>query len=82
MRAIFDFALILYIAAAIVATFFVFYGVAIVNPDLPLAVDWWFRLLLVFMALPGVLLAASSLRSPRGALLGFTLFGTQLSRSR
>ena len=39
MRAIFDFALILYIAAAIVATFFVFYGVAIVNPDLPLAVD-------------------------------------------
>ena len=81
MRAIFDFALIRYIAAAIVATF-VFYGVAIVNPDLPLAVDWWFRLLLVFMALPGVLLAASSLRSPWGALLGFTLFGTQLSRSR
>ena len=78
MRAIYDFVLILCIAATLVATLFVFYGVAFVNPYLPLVVDWWFWLVAVFMALPGVLLA-SSLHSPWRALLGFTLFGTAVT---
>ncbi len=64
MRAIYDFARLLYIAATLVATLFVFCGAAFVSPHLPLVVDWWFWLLPVFMALPGVLLAASSLHSP------------------
>jgi hypothetical protein len=47
MRATYVFALILCIAATLVAMLFVFYGVAFVNPDLPLVVDWWFWLLAV-----------------------------------
>jgi hypothetical protein len=59
MRAIVDLALILYISVTAVAPFFVFYAVAIANPEVPLSVDWWFRLLPAFMALPGVLVARS-----------------------
>ncbi len=34
----------LYISATVLATFLVFYGVALANPEVPLSADWWFWL--------------------------------------